>query len=78
MPIFVDGRNWHVPPFSWISLEWEAVIAAGLLLLTLLFFPGGIAQQQEGMLRWLSFRRFHGEPEDPLSNPPPVRRLEPQ
>lgn len=37
----------------------EPVIAALLLILTLMFFPGGIAQQQEHMLRWLSFKRFH-------------------
>lgn len=39
---------------------WEPMIAALLLILTLMFFPGGIAEQQEHLLRWLSFKRFLG------------------
>lgn len=42
-----------------IGALWEPLIGAALLVLTLIFFPGGIAQQQEDLLRWLSFRRFH-------------------
>lgn len=40
---------------------WEPLLGATLLLLTLIQFPGGIAQQLEAPLRWLSFRPFHGE-----------------
>ncbi len=47
---------WSWWPFG--SL-WEPVIGAVLLLLTLIFFPGGIAQQNEHLFRWLSFRPFH-------------------
>ena len=47
--------NFHVPPFTFISATWEPVIAALLLVLTLIFYPGGIAQQQAHLLRWLSF-----------------------
>lgn len=43
-----------------IGALWEPLIGAALLVLTLIFFPGGIAQQQEDLLRWLSFERFHG------------------
>ncbi|MBW3561524.1 MAG: branched-chain amino acid ABC transporter permease [Actinobacteria bacterium] len=42
---------------------WEPMVASLLLILTLMFFPGGIAEQQEHLLRWLSFKRFLG-PED--------------
>lgn len=39
---------------------WEPMVASLLLILTLMFFPGGIAEQQEHLLRWLSFKRFLG------------------
>lgn len=39
---------------------WEPMVGALLLILTLMFFPGGIAQQQEHLQRWLSFKRFLG------------------
>ncbi len=42
---------------------WEPMVAALLLILTLMFFPGGIAQQQEHLLRWLSFKRFRAPDE---------------
>lgn len=48
-------ENWHIFPFSSIDALWEPVIGAVLLLVTLIFFPGGIAQQQERLRRWLSF-----------------------
>lgn len=38
---------------------WEPAVGALLLIVTLQFFPGGIAQQQAGLQRWLSFRRYH-------------------
>jgi hypothetical protein len=38
-------------------------VEALLLLLTLIFFPGGIAQQQRNVLSWLSFKRFR-QPEE--------------
>jgi branched-chain amino acid transport system permease protein len=37
------------------------VIGAVLLLLTLIAFPGGIAEQLRPVLRWLSFGKFHEE-----------------
>jgi branched-chain amino acid transport system permease protein len=48
---------WAWWPFT--SL-WEPLIGAALLILTLIFFPGGIAQQNEHLFRWLSFKPFHG------------------
>lgn len=39
----------------------EPLIGVVLLLVTLIQFPGGIAEQLEGPLRWLSFGRFHQE-----------------
>ncbi|MGH3442516.1 MAG: branched-chain amino acid ABC transporter permease [Nitriliruptorales bacterium] len=45
--------------FQHLTALFEPLIGALLLILTLIFFPGGIAQQQEDLLRWLSFRRFH-------------------
>jgi branched-chain amino acid transport system permease protein len=38
---------------------WEPLIGAVLLILTLIFFPGGIAQQNEHLWRWLAFKPFH-------------------
>lgn len=57
-------ENFHVFPFTVITATWEPAIAALLLLLTLVFYPGGIAQQQAHLLRWLSFgpwKSEHGE-----------------
>lgn len=51
-------ENFHFFPFSSINADWEPVIGAILLLLTLVFFPGGIAQQQAHLRSWLSFKRF--------------------
>lgn len=45
--------------WSTITAEWEPLFGAGLLLITLILFPGGIAQQNEHLFRWLSFRPFH-------------------
>ena len=36
----------------------EPAIGALLLIVTLISFPGGIAEQMEAPIRWLSFRRF--------------------
>ena len=47
--------NFHIIPFTWINARYEPAIGALLLLLTLIFYPGGIAQQQAHLLRWLSF-----------------------
>ena len=44
-----------------IDARWEPVIGAGLLLLTLTQFPGGIAQQFAPVFRWLSFGPFAGD-----------------
>lgn len=48
-------ENFHIIPFTWINARFEPAIAALLLVLTLIFYPGGIAQQQAHLLRWLSF-----------------------
>ena len=48
-------ENFHVIPFIWINARFEPAIGGLLLLLTLIFYPGGIAQQQAHLLRWLSF-----------------------
>ncbi|HET9444242.1 MAG TPA: branched-chain amino acid ABC transporter permease, partial [Acidimicrobiales bacterium] len=47
--------SFDVFPFTLIEATWEPAIGALLLVLTLIFFPGGIAQQQARLLRWLSF-----------------------
>lgn len=49
--------------WSWwpFGVLWEPWIGAALLILTLIKFPGGIAEQQAHLLRWLSFKPFHGE-----------------
>ena len=44
-----------------IDALWEPLIGAGLLILTLTQFPGGIAQQFAPVFSWLSFRPFAGE-----------------
>lgn len=41
-----------------ITAEWEPAIGAGLLIITLIQFPGGIAEQFGPVFRWLSFRPF--------------------
>ncbi|MGH9135637.1 MAG: branched-chain amino acid ABC transporter permease [Acidimicrobiales bacterium] len=46
-------ENWQVFPFTEITATWEPAIGAILLILTLILFPGGIAQQQAPLLRWL-------------------------
>jgi branched-chain amino acid transport system permease protein len=51
-------ENFHFFPFTSIEVTWEPAIGALLLLLTLIFSPGGIAQQQRHLLNWLSFKRF--------------------
>ncbi len=44
----------------WATIDalWEPLIGAGLLILTLTQFPGGIAEQFAPVFRWLSFRPF--------------------
>lgn len=46
----------------WATIDalWEPLIGAGLLILTLTQFPGGIAEQFAPVFRWLSFRPFRG------------------
>lgn len=41
-----------------LNADWEPAIGAGLLLLTLTLFPGGLAQQFAPIIRWLSFGPF--------------------
>jgi len=56
-------ENFDIIPFTWINARFEPAIGALLLVLTLIFYPGGIAQQQAHLLRWLSFGpwRSHGD-----------------
>ncbi|MBI2168314.1 MAG: branched-chain amino acid ABC transporter permease [Actinobacteria bacterium] len=54
--------NWHFFPFTQLNAQWEPLIGALLLILTLVQFPGGIAQQQEHLLRWLRFQPFRADP----------------
>ena len=59
-------ENFHFVPFTLINARFEPAIGALLLILTLIFYPGGIAQQQAHLLRWLSFGPWkstdgHGE-----------------
>jgi len=67
LPTLLDEAhaNWHFFPFSSIDALWEPLIGAVLLILTLVAYPGGIAQQQEHLRRWLSFRPFHGHERSP-------------
>lgn len=59
LPTLIDRAhaNWDVIPFSALEATWEPAVGALLLIVTLIAFPGGIAQQQAPLLRWLSFRR---------------------
>lgn len=64
LPTLLDKAhaNWHFFPFTEFDALWEPLIGAVLLILTLVQFPGGIAQQQEHLRRWLSFKPFRAEP----------------
>ncbi|MGH9186404.1 MAG: branched-chain amino acid ABC transporter permease [Acidimicrobiales bacterium] len=55
LPTLLDQahENWHVFPFTELTATWEPAIGALLLILTLTMFPGGIAEQQAPLLRWL-------------------------
>lgn len=64
LPTLLDEahQNWDIFPFTAIDALWEPLIGALLLILTLVAFPGGLAQQQGHVRRWLSFQPFadHG------------------
>jgi len=64
LPTLLDKAhsNWHFFPFSTLDALWEPLIGAVLLILTLVLYPGGIAQQQEHLRRWLSFGPFRSDP----------------
>lgn len=64
LPTLLDKAhaNWHFFPFTQFDALWEPLIGALLLIVTLIQFPGGIAQQQEHLRRWLSFGPFRAEP----------------
>lgn len=64
LPTLLDKAhaNWHFFPFTQFDALWEPLIGALLLILTLVYFPGGIAQQQEHVRRWLSFGPFRADP----------------
>ncbi len=72
----VAHENFLFPPFTFIDATLEPVISAGLLLLTLTLYPGGIAQQQHHLHRWLGGGRFREGEDDPLTDPPVVHRLD--
>jgi branched-chain amino acid transport system permease protein len=61
LPTLLDRAhaNFHFFPFSILEPTLEPVVEAVLLLLTLTMYPGGIAQQIGGVLRWLQFKPFH-------------------
>lgn len=65
LPTLLDQlhANVHVFPFTSITATWEPAIGAILLLLTLIVFPGGMAQQQAALLRWLGGGPFAHDPE---------------
>lgn len=67
--------NFRFPPFTFIDATLEPVISAALLLLTLTLFPGGIAQQQHHLQRWLGGGTFRDSEADPLTEAPAVRRV---
>ncbi len=68
LPTLLDEahQNWDFFPFTAIDALWEPLIGALLLILTLVAFPGGLAQQQAHARRWLSFQPFadHGHADD--------------
>ncbi len=70
----VGHRNLGFFPFTVIDARVEPLIAAGLLLLTLTLFPGGIAQQQHHLQRWLGGGRFLRDEGDPLVERPRLSR----
>ncbi|HUG84378.1 MAG TPA: branched-chain amino acid ABC transporter permease, partial [Euzebya sp.] len=70
----VSHETFHFFPFTFIDATIEPVISAALLLLTLTLYPGGIAQQQHHLHRWLGGGRFHDAEDDPLTVPPTVHR----
>ncbi len=54
----LGGFLGHYCLWSTIQAEMEPAIGAGLLLITLIQYPGGIAQQFGPVFRWLSFKPF--------------------
>jgi ABC-type branched-subunit amino acid transport system permease subunit len=65
LPTLLDRahENLHWFPFTALKATWEPAIGALLLLLTLTTFPGGIAQQQWPLLRWLRGGPFRKDPD---------------
>lgn len=65
LPTLLDRThaNFHVFPFTELTATWEPAIGALLLLLTLTMFPGGIAQQQAALMRWLGGGPFQHDPD---------------
>ena len=59
-----DTSAMHFVVWHEIDSQIESIIGAALLLVTLIFFPGGIAEQQADLLRWLSFGKFHDKHDD--------------
>lgn len=60
LPTLLDRAhaNVHFFPFTLIQATWEPAIGALLLIVTLISYPGGIAQQLAPVLSWLGFGRF--------------------
>lgn len=61
-----EGTGWQLP----IDGSATQVVQGVLLLLVLIFFPGGIAQLLGGLIRWCSFRRWRAAPRDRASAAP--------
>lgn len=55
------GFNGGFCLFEKMDAQAEQLIGALLLLITLIQFPGGIAQQFAPIFRWLSFKPFHAD-----------------
>lgn len=68
LPTLLDRAhdNFHVFPFTAIGATWEPAIGALLLLLTLIAFPGGLAQQARTVLEKVGLRLVE-ETEDATS-----------
>lgn len=56
--------------WSGLTPTYEPLIGAGLLLVTLIKFPGGIAEQLAPLIRWLSFKPLHASDDGAVAGGP--------
>lgn len=78
LPTLLDRANqtFAFPPFSFLDASLAPLVVALLVLATFAFFPGGLAQVEEPLLRWLRFqpfRRAGPAPEPGSEAPAPAR-----